>query len=203
MRTGKALVAAMATTIGLIFLTGCSTPSPTSDAPDPSTPEFTGPYAEEFRSDYESASSDFVRAVLRDGQVTEQEYSEMQSLFAKCLATSGIVIKLNEDGSFNTTAPKSMTNDTSHAITVRCSKESGEDVIGSLYSFVHRNPEHLDENTIMAACLVRQKVVSPDYSAKDFARDSPAGDFIFVDPTNGRKALETCSSDPLDLLGTQ
>lgn len=204
MRRGAQSARAAAVILSALCLVGCAATTPPVETNSaPTTLQFTGPYAEEFKANYESSSSDFVRAVLSDSQVTDQEYSEMRSAFSNCLSASGISIEFKEDGSFTTKSPTSMSNDTSHANTVRCSKESGEDLIGSLYSFVHRNPERLDENTIMAACLVRQKVVTADYDSKDFARDSVAGDFTFTDPTNGQKALETCSADPLDLLGQQ
>jgi hypothetical protein len=66
---------------------------------------------------------------------------------------------------------------------------------------MRRNPENLDEATIMAACLVRLGAVDPGYTAEqyrsDFESDSGA-----LGPNRPHDAeLGQCITDPLDILG--
>ncbi|PJJ63666.1 hypothetical protein [Compostimonas suwonensis] len=165
---------------------------------------FEGPWAAEFQANFQAAKSDFVRDVLRDGTITDQEFSEMSEQFTSCLAGSGITFAgFNDDGSYDTSfAPGAVTPDQAHDRMNSCSAETGEDLIGSLYSWLQRNPERLDEPTIMASCLVQAGVVDAGYTAKDYAKDVPTEAFPFIDVKKGADALVTCEADPLGLLST-
>jgi len=162
-------------------------------------PEFSGPYAADFAQLYAESTSQFVRDVLQDGQISDAEYAEMTSNFASCLADKGITFDgFNSDGGFKTSlAPNG--GDT-HSIVNGCSDSAGEAPISALYGFLHRNPENLDWETITAACLVGKGVVPVDYDAAQFSQDS-MGRFADVTslPQDLRDALVSCSSDPLEL----
>jgi len=150
---------------------------------------------------YQTAESDFVRAVLEDELITDQELSEMRSAFTECLSAYAITdVALDDDGTFSLTAPDGADPDTVKDQVDGCGKESGESEISALHSWIRRNPDNQDENTIMAACLVRKGVVAPSYSADEYAEDDADDDFPYADPTAGEEAHRVCNADPLGLF---
>ncbi len=168
------------------------------DAAD--TPKFTGPWASEFSEHYLEASDDFTRTVLSDGKITEQEFSEMMTKFTDCLAASSITISPYQfDGSYNMQFGDALTSEAAHEISTNCSKKSGEDLIGSLYSWVHRNPAKENEQSILAECLVKRGVVSSGFSERDYSESMTSGKFPFADEKAGNDALQECRLDPLGL----
>ncbi|WP_345761105.1 hypothetical protein [Diaminobutyricibacter sp. McL0608] len=185
-----------------VLASGCATHASGARAKPPS---FAGPWAGEFADHYKEAESDFVREVLKDGKITDQEHREMTDRFRKCLASAGVTFTdFNPDGSMETTFAPSLGPDRANEAEVRCSREAGENLISSLYFWIKSNPDNLDEPTIMASCLVRKGVVPPVYSPEDFRRDSDTGSYPYVDKQSGDEAYTACASDPLGLIfGTQ
>lgn len=204
LKAGMALVGA---TMASVVLTGCTATTnnggPTTEPTAAFTgevPDFAGPYAADFAHAYASTTSDFVREVLKDGQITDAEYAEMTADFTSCLADQGITFDgFRPEGGFSTSlAPNG--GDT-HEIVNQCMISSGEDDIGALHNFAKKNPDNLDSATITKECLIRKGVVPADYSAEEFAQDN-AGRFADFGnlPDDLQKALVSCSSDPLGLL---
>lgn len=116
------------------------------DAPTPAAgeaPTFTGPFAATYTQFYNDTSSDLVRGVLADEEVTDAEYAAMTDRFAACLADHGITFGgFDQDAGFTTSiAPDG--GDT-HALVSGCSASSGEQWIGALYTFAHQAPEGPD-----------------------------------------------------------
>ncbi|SMQ71905.1 hypothetical protein [Agreia sp. VKM Ac-1783] len=186
-----------------LTLAGC-TSSTTGDSggSSGSTPEFTGPWAAEFADSYAKADTDFAKEVLSDGKVTEQEFSEMLSNFQECVAAKGITVSdYGFDGSYKTKFDPKLGNDAANASVKECSHSSGEDLVGALYTWTHRNPDKLDENEITAACLSKKGVVPDGYGAKDYTTDSADDKFPFPDQAAGRAALDSCRMDPLGIQG--
>lgn len=194
--------------IAILALAGCGSPSdPSAGAVTQSAagishesgpPSFDGPYAAEFADFYSRATSDFVREVLWDGQITDAEFAEMTDRFSSCLADQGITfLGFNPDGGLRTSVAQN--GGDTHAIVSDCSRSSGEDFIGALHSMLVTNPDDRDWSTIVAECLVKKGVVPSDYSAADFAQDEAKfADFESVTPEL-RDALLACTSDPLGL----
>lgn len=185
---------AAALTVAASVLVGC--------ASDPSVQIPEGPWSTEFQSAYDSVDDPFVRGVLLDGAVTEQEYAEMVGRYSECMADVGITLKENppSEGGFSYTFPASVSNDEAHAADTRCSEESGEYVIGALYHFVKRNPQHLDENRIVYDCLLAADVIDTSYTVDDFADDYVSQSFPFADDEASMERLGACDADPLGLL---
>ena len=205
-RPGRDLRPLAAVACSVLLLTGCSSIDDqdvlTDDGRTHSSeaPPFSGPWAAEFTSEYQEAESDFVRAVLEDEVITDQELSEMRDRFAECLSAYAITdVVLDDDGSVSLTYPDGADSDTVNDQVLGCSKESGELQIGALHSWIRRNPDNQDENTIMAACLVRKGVVDSSYGADEYAEDYADDDFPYTDPTAGETALLDCNADPLGL----
>lgn len=161
-----------------------------------------GPWGVEFQSAYDSVNDPFVRDVLQDGAVTEQEYAETVDRYSDCMADAGIALKENppSEGGFSYTFPASISSDEAHAADTRCSEQSGEYVIGALYHFVKRNPQHLDENQIVYDCLIAAGAIDTSYTVDDFAEDYVSQSFPFAADEKSMKKLAGCDADPLGLL---
>lgn len=165
------------------------------------TPDFSGPWAEEFTLEYQRAESDFVRTVLADEVITDQELSETRDKFTECMEAYGFTnISFDADGGFEFYPGEGADDEAVDDQVHECSEMSGESSIGALHSWIRRNPDNQDEATIMAACLVRKKVVEPSYSAEHYADDAPEEDFPFFDGIAGQVAFHECNADPLGLF---
>jgi len=186
-----------------LLLAGCSGTSPgpahdnTVKAGDKT---FTGAWAQEYAQQYRRSGSEFVKKILADGKITEAEFSEVTEKYSTCLAAAGITFQgRRANGSTDFFFPNGVSADAANSAADACGRESGEDAVGGLYLAQHRNPQHLDEATIMAACLVKKEAVPRGYDAGDYSKDSPQGAFPFTDPATGQRSLEECSTDPLGL----
>lgn len=186
----------------VLFLAGCSGTSEV--APTPSVTvggkTFSGPWASDFAQQYNRSSSDFVKEILRDGKITDAEFAEVTEKYKACLKAAGITFQgQRPDGSTDIFFPNGVSAEDGNQKADVCGRESGEDAVGGLYFAQQRNPKHLDEATIVSACLVKKQVVPRGYDARDYAKDSPRRDFPFTDPSRGEAALDECMSDPLGL----
>lgn len=184
------LVTAMAA--GL--LAGCAS-QPGTRVPD-------GPWAQEFQQAYDAADDPFIKEVVRDGVVSDEEYSEVVARYRDCMADSGITLKENppSQGGFSYTFPSSVSSDDAHAVDSRCSEQAGENVIGALYHLAQRNPDHLDENQIVYECLLGAGIIDSSYTLDEFAADYVTQSFPFAADRASMDALAACDADPLGLI---
>lgn len=158
----------------------------------------TGPWATDFADAYSRATTEVERAALQDGEISAQEVSDMRGRFVGCLSAEGVSeVSFASDGSFSFQLPTGANPDAVNAQVDECSVSAGEVTIGALASWIERNPQHLDESTIMAACLVRQGVVDKSYSAIEYAEDVPTQDFPFI-AAGGDAAFRECNATPLE-----
>lgn len=205
-RQRGALRGAALTAVLLLATEACGTPvdgtASSSTYSGDETPSFSGPWAGAFTEAFAGTSAAFVRAILVDESVTDQELSETRDRFSECLTSFGITdITFDADGGFSFNSPEGSERSAVEEDVSTCSAESGEDTVGALHSWVRRNPDNLDENTILAACLVRQEVVDPSFSAEDYA--AADGNLPFLDSVSagaGNAAFLICNSDPLGLF---
>ncbi len=188
--------------VALGILAGC-TAAPAADPPHSGeVPAFAGPWAAEFADVYTWTTTDFERAALADGVISDQELAEVRNRMTSCLTALGFSeIEFGPDGSLSLMPPGGYDEDTTGDQMLDCSTESGEGTVGALHSWIRRNPQNLDEDTIMAACLVREGVVDPSYDAAAYAEDSTNGTIPFIDPAAGQVADMKCNHDPLGLFG--
>jgi hypothetical protein len=189
-------------TSAALALTGCTSTASTSRpaSATPTAPRIEGPWAAEFTAEWQAATTDFERQILEDGVVSDQEYSEMTERFRACLADAGIEFGgFEPDGSYETTSTPGADQDAAHETVNDCSRTSGEDSVGLLYSWVNRNP---DDNAIVVECLQDSGVVDRGYTAAEYSEDIELESYPFVvDAQTGLDAVEVCESDPLGLLG--
>ncbi|RMI13897.1 hypothetical protein [Cellulomonas triticagri] len=164
-----------------------------------------GPWADAFSQAYERASTDEQREILADGVVTDAEYAQVYDAFARCLADVGYEVTFPPSGGITIQggapdAPDSVLQDLVGA----CDDQHVGDV-DYLHEQVSRNPENLDEWTIMADCLVREEVVPPSFGRADYEAwftSETAGDLPYtVDARTAEVAFGACNADPLGLFG--
>lgn len=203
-RRGGRAATASAVVFLVSVLTGCSASvegsGPSRSSASGQVPEFEGLWAAEFTSAYGRASSAFERSILADGRITDQELAEVRDKFTVCLSAFGFTgLRFEDSGEFQFDAPEGADADTTNDQVKDCSTEAGEATIGSLHSWIRRNPENQDEGTIMAASLVRKGVVDPSYTAADYVDDAPTESFPFVTGKPGPVVFQECSLDPLGL----
>lgn len=163
-------------------------------------PEFSGPYAAEFAENYANSTDDFVRKILKDGQVSEQENSEVLDRFSDCVSAKGYTVASYAlNGSYKIEFDEGTDSEKAGEDVDKCSLSSGEADVSSLYSWTHRNPERIDENTLVAACLVKAGLVSPAYTSRNYEKDTESDRFNFDADGDGtgREKLELCRIDPL------
>lgn len=186
--------------IALLVLSGCATTGDAQvreGASARETPAFEGPWASDFESAYSRAVSTFERSALADGSITDSELAEARERFSTCLKSFGIVdVVFQPDGAFEFTASEGSDPDRVNEQVGDCSEESGEATIGALHAWIRRNPEKLDDDTIIAACMVRKGAVDPSYGADDFARDEPELSFPYLKGF-GDDTFQQCNADPL------
>ena len=199
----------MTAVVLLVFgLTGCGDKISDSSSAQKQThsngevkPEFTGPWAEFISTAYSEAKSDFAKEVLRDGKVTESEVSEMKSRFEGCLTDKGFTdFEYYKNGGYAVRYPAGVTEKKGQELERACSESSGEDAISGVYFQMIRNPDNLDENKIIAECLVRNGVVEKSYSAKDYQKESETDNIKFIPGKGGDAVHHECQLDPLGIL---
>lgn len=162
---------------------------------DVDVPDFSGPWADLFRSAYSAATTDLQRTILADEKITDQENNEVRTAFVSCMAGFNVQVELQERDSIKSQAPAGMTDEKYEEISKECRTETSSQISG-LYFQINRNPENKDEFAIMADCLSRSGLVEKGYSAKDYESGFSAQDFPF-DETDPR--YRACGLDPLNL----
>lgn len=184
----------------VLMTSGCSSqdPSPQTRVVEVEGATFSGAWAQEFAQGFEKATSPFVKHILRDGEVTDAELAEVTEKYRTCLTASGITYDgQDSDGGTRFSFPLSISADDANRDANSCGEESGEDAVAGIYFEVRRNPLHLDENTIMAACLAKKGLVSASYDADQYAADSAAGTFPFSGAASSEASFQDCVADPL------
>lgn len=186
-----------------VLLSGCSAQTASVSDPAPSTeasPEFSGPWADEFAWAYEEARSDFARAALLDERVTDSELAEVRTRFADCLGALGYSeVSFEPNGAFSVRPPRGMDEQTDDDNVTTCSDLSGESTVGAMHSWTRRNPENLDDDTIIVACLIREGAVAPSYTPEQFAADESAASIPYAEGF-GESDFIACNADPLGLF---
>lgn len=197
-RSLRPLAAALAL---LITMTGCSSQA-SSAGNTPSRGDsvaFTGPWASDLQHVYETSTTEQQRSVLKDGKITEAEVTELKDMFESCLSSRNLTVTWEgSNGEFSVTPVKtagSPPTNTQVDDSVRTCQAESQGGVVDLYYAMARNPQNQDEREIMAACLVRVKLVPQGYSAKDYERDYEA------DPKPSyfdQQQFRDCVADPLN-----
>lgn len=204
-KSASSVAIAIALAAGLVSCSSTSSgadvraTSPGRSPFDGPVPEFKGPWAAEFANAYRSASSDVIRKILERESITDQDYAIASGMFVKCMANKGFAIEVDGPAGEMTILDTPTQADTDRAFAASNICDTGWSALCALRHSLLRNPENLDENTIMVACLEKEKLVPPSYTAKDYGRDDLAMKFPFNTSSAG---YDRCIRNPLGLGST-
>lgn len=198
----RAWVIAVAAAITLLTLSGCTTAAPTEtddagaveSAP---MPEFAGPYAAEFEEAWVGSDDPFVRGVLQDERISDQEWAEVGTRLGRCLESKGMTLEEFPATGGYTSQIGSLSADAANEASIACEIESGERWLNYLRNAAITNPENVDHAELMVACLLRADVVEPGYTEERFREDYMLEVFPFADPVQGDAALRACDLNPV------
>ncbi len=144
------------------------------------------PWAELIKSTYDNARTPAEREALADGKISDTEYAYFQQLIVTCLKKIGVDATWSTDHTLDYTRPDSVSNSAVN----ECNKENGLDLI-VLRDAMDRNPQQLDENTILVDCLKRNNVVDPGYTPSMLESGVAVDEFI------NSSQFDKCNADPL------
>ena len=149
---------------------------------------FSGPWANLFESAYADAFTEQERSALDDGQIDGQEYAYFQNRIVECLSAKGIKEAIwASDGALSYKIP----NGADEEAVNTCNRENGLQII-ALKDAIDRNPDQLDENEIMVACLKRIDLVDAGYTTAMYAAGTDLSRYINSDE------FAKCDGDPLN-----
>ncbi len=190
---GRWVVAGAVVATSLLFA-GCGAASPSSAAAGGDMPAFSGPYAAELEQAWRESDSDFVRQVIADEVVSDQEWAELDTRMTECLARSGLEFGGFDDHGTYTVGPSQLSGEALSRVVDACEINSGEVWVHALRLAMNANPENRPIAEIMTECLVRNGALSPGYSPEWFDRDSESMTFPFLN--GGSRIFWLCNDDP-------
>lgn len=174
---------AIATGVAVLLLAGC--------AGEPAASEH--PWAAEFAEANRTTSSEFVRSVLSDGEITAAEFQEAKERKLDCLTDEGIratwrteasgVVRLSIAGEWDRDAE------------LRCHL-AWMGPIWHLYEDVLMNPLNEDWYELVAACLTRRGLAPPGFTGEQYLALALLGS-IAIEPDDFNELGEFIA-DPLD-----
>lgn len=150
----------------------------------PPTP-FSGPWAELLTMTYGDVSP-VERTALDDGVIDEQEYAYFQDRMIECLADLGVEASFSDGSTLDYSNPDAVSEDRING----CLADNGIKIL-TASDAISRNPENLDEATIMVECLQRVGLVGRDYTPDDY------DDGIDLAALGEDEDFEGCLADPL------
>jgi hypothetical protein len=159
--------------------------------PPPGPPTTPADWAGEFALARESATSDLERRILADDTVTDTELSAIQDQFVDCAAVLGFPVSDFTDRGGFSVDPGDRDDVFEQPDGAYKACEASWDRVSQLYFQPRRNPEHVDEATLMANCLVRSGQQNASFTADDFI-DGMKNERLDVQSAQ----FVACASDP-------
>lgn len=196
--TAAALVSLLALSLAAACSDAVADDAPSTaatGAPDASdgAPEFSGPWADDIAHTYEELGTDFSRTALADSAISDVEYQEGMALIQECYDAAGFTVEYDKYG-FETVTSVGGEEDPMDVMN-RCAFADGG--VAVLYQQMKANPENVEQETLVAECLVREGVVEPGFTGQDFTEVMDSGEVPWS-PVDER--IEPCFKDPLGLL---
>lgn len=152
----------------------------------------TNPWRAEFTRAFEDSDDPFVRGVLADGQVSEEERAEARNRYFECLHRSGQEADFADEDAGNDIVfldglPDHL--DLGAAADV-CMRATGRAVIEPLFFLTRGNPNN--EPGLELQCLQERGAVDPGLTAERF--DRRIADWRYMKSLG--KDFEECARDP-------
>ncbi|MDR0488931.1 MAG: hypothetical protein LBG99_05980 [Propionibacteriaceae bacterium] len=193
--------------MALVFVCACSEVPQKPSSMNNGEAQTTGPWVAEFEKASAEVLSDLAKAILADGNITDEEILQAKDTLRDCLQASGLTVyKIGTDGSLDTFLP-SLTGESVEETGIRaqkltevCEKNIDWTTLAGLYNGVRINPNNIDPYVIMAECLVRVGIRPDGYSADDYAQEFETGAFFqeysSLNPSEDADKFWACNSDP-------
>lgn len=163
---------------------------------DANVPDFSGPWAEEFRTRYSLAPSPEIQSFLADEQISEIEMQAVTENFRNCMQGNQLTFtSFDVGGGFDFGFPETMGASTANEIADRCSSTSGVNAIIHLYYQLRSNPTNKDRSEEIVSCIIRAGIVPSNFSVKDY-RTYPITELALVDEATAVTAVQFCEADP-------
>ncbi|MDR2973296.1 MAG: hypothetical protein LBV00_01085 [Propionibacteriaceae bacterium] len=136
-----------------------------------------GPYAAQFKQEYDLAQSDYVRQMLADGKVDTAELHDAQQHMVSCMADAGYTMEFKADAygqehesilMSHGSTPFSEEEETMAWDASGVCRNQWMGLADTLYYQVQTNPNNEDWDTLVAACLVRYGLAPDGFTGKDY-----------------------------------
>jgi hypothetical protein len=148
--------------------------------------------ADAFRADIEmmarSFDSEFVKGVLADDKVTQEEVDEALARQLQCMRDHGIEAEMEEDFAGNLqVVSKAFQVPNQADIGADCSSESGGPDIAGLFRMMKTNPSNVGLPDLVAGCLVREGLVPEGFTGHEWENimEEYAETFPYVERAEG------------------
>jgi len=175
----KAALVGMGFAVALMSLAGCSN----SGSAVSEMPRLSG----EFLTVYETTESDFIRAVVEDGELTLAEMREAAELANNCFEAVGSGFRVIEPGGFTVW----LSSEDAEAESIESERAAFEcemryiDELRSLWHLANFGAEGVDFDELIAECLVRNDLVAVGFTGQHFQEISTQCAFAFDYETMG------------------
>ncbi|MCL2785310.1 MAG: hypothetical protein FWD55_07740, partial [Propionibacteriaceae bacterium] len=172
-------------------------PSPSGCVITDGTPEFFGPWRDEYEHAYYVTTNDYAKQILCSGAITPEDIAVLDAAFITCLDEVGLPgAVLGGYGTLEITTDSSISSKTVDVKKTLCESETGWDPVVSLYFNVLQNPNKGDLSPLVADCFVRNGLEPPGFSGADFDAEFYDGGGVFANISD-RELLWSCYYDPL------
>ncbi|PJM79793.1 hypothetical protein CUU80_01215 [Bifidobacterium scaligerum] len=131
-------------------------------------PDFTGSYANEFKSAYEQSKTDLAKRILSDCRITDAELNEMLDAQNACLALYGLVVTKGQLARLRESA---LTDDEMNQKNTECAGKTDLWTVEALYDEMQGNPSNLDTEALHKSayqCLKQRDLLPKPLSEQEY-----------------------------------
>lgn len=143
------------------------------------TPTFSGPYADDFSTEYEQAPTDLARDILSDGIITEAEIQELYADLNRCLQPYGLQSDYSPDGGETITKFRgSLSDEEESEVWKNCQSRTGAMRIAGLYSRTRNNSSNQDDGALdrdIYRCFVKHDLLPEPIGEDEYVRSFTVG----------------------------
>lgn len=156
--------------------------------------------SEAWKADIDQAiaetSSESVKRVLSDYQITETEMSRLRDELASCLRPVGVTeMKFSEDGTSYETNTPDIEPDVLVARMNECEETVGYERIALLYTGMLNNPTKVDRTPDVVDCMVEKGLVPSGYTVEDYRRATESNSLPFEANDTNMQLFAQCASE--------
>ncbi|MBW3089130.1 hypothetical protein [Bifidobacterium miconisargentati] len=111
-------------------------------------PDFTGPYASEFKGAYDQSKTELAKRILEDCQITDAELNEILDAQNQCLAPYGLVATKGQLARLRESA---LSDEEMNQKNSECAEKTDLWNVESMYDAMQDNPDNLDAEALHKA----------------------------------------------------